>query len=541
MVLAGSFVVVSNKGCWGSGGVLFAVSSAGSLESTPMPHNSASTSHAAPLMRWMLLATVGVGVFLITLDNTVLYTALPSIVVDLNATDTEMLWIVNAYPVVVAGLLLSTGTLGDRVGHRRMFVAGLALFGLASALGGVAPSAAVLIIARGLLAVGAAVMMPSTLALIRLTFHDDAELGKAIGIWAFLAVFASAVGPPMGGFLVECFGWGSVFLVNIPFVLVALCATSLVAPRSVLDPEKHWDVASSFLAMLALVCFLLFIKELTHAPQRWILAGLAAVVAVLAALLFIRRQPTLAQPLLAFDLFHNPRFSAGCWGAFLSMIGLVGLQFLITQKVQMVDALSPLASGLLVVSAAVGSGVSSVVAGARAARLGYRLLVSGGLATSFAGAVLVIVAHVATQLWLVGVGLFVVGLGLGAVMAVASTMIITSAPRNRAGMASSVEEVSYEVGSLTAVAVSGSILAGVYGADIRVPAEVLGTAPAEAWSSYRNTVDYASSAALSDMTRQAVMDAARQAYDCGFFVATCAVAAALLGGAWYTNRLLRKK
>lgn len=188
-----------------------------------------------PIMRWLLLVTVGMGVFLITLDNTVLYTALPTLVEELHATNSQMLWIMNAYPVVVSGLLLGTGTLGDRIGHRTMFTIGMVIFGVASIAAACAPDAAVLILARGALAIGAACMMPSTLSLIRLTFQQPRELALAISLWAMLAVVASALGPLIGGILLQWFWWGSVFVLNLPFVVAALCTIPFVAPRTVQD------------------------------------------------------------------------------------------------------------------------------------------------------------------------------------------------------------------------------------------------------------------------------------------------------------------
>ncbi|WP_241252139.1 MFS transporter, partial [Micrococcus sp. KRD026] len=215
--------------------------------------------------------TVGAGLLLITLDNSILYTALPTLTADLGASGSSTLWIINAYPLVMAGLLLGAGTLGDRIGHRRMFVVGLWIFGAASLAAAFSPNPAFLIGARALLAVGAAAMMPATLALIRLAFDDPRERNIAIAIWGSLSIAGAALGPILGGALLERFWWGSVFLINVPVVAIALVATAIIAPHNHPDPSKKWDLVSSLYAMVGLVGTVLVIKELAHIPQNWVL------------------------------------------------------------------------------------------------------------------------------------------------------------------------------------------------------------------------------------------------------------------------------
>ncbi|MEU0063244.1 MFS transporter, partial [Streptomyces albidoflavus] len=211
--------------------------------------------------RWLLLAVVSAGLLLITLDNSILYAALPTLVEELGASSAQSLWIINAYPVVMAGLLLGSGTLGDRVGHRRMFLTGLVVFGVASLAAALSPAPEALIAARAFLAVGAAAMMPATLALIRVTFADERERNVAIAVWGSLAIVGSALGPIVSGLLLQSFWWGSVFLVNVPVVVVALVATLVLAPGGGADPGKHWDLVSSLLALVALVGLVFAIKE----------------------------------------------------------------------------------------------------------------------------------------------------------------------------------------------------------------------------------------------------------------------------------------
>jgi len=203
--------------------------------------------------RWLILLVVSSALFLIVIDMTVLHTALPTLTRDLGASASDKLWIINAYALVVAGLLPGLGTLGDRVGHKRMFVGGLSVFGIASLVAAYSPSPAILIGGRALLAVGAAMMMPATLSIVRLTFNDERERALAIGIWSAVASGGAAVGPLVGGVLLEYFWWGSVFLINVPVVVVALVAAGVFIPRRKGSRDVGWDPMGSLQILVGLV------------------------------------------------------------------------------------------------------------------------------------------------------------------------------------------------------------------------------------------------------------------------------------------------
>lgn len=265
--------------------------------------------------RWAVLATVGAGLLLVTLDNSILYTALPTLTRELGASPTEALWVINAYPLVMAGLLLGSGTLGDRIGHTRMLLIGLVVFGSASLVAALSPNPEVLIAARAALGVGAAAMMPATLALIRTTFTVERERNLAIAVWGSLALVGAALGPIVGGLLLTHFWWGSVFLVNVPVVVLAITATVVIAPRHTPDLDAHWDLLSSLLVMVGLVGLVFALKEATKPGAHLdVVAGSLAVAAVGFAL-FVRRQRRMPQPLVDFALFRNPLFLAGTLAA----------------------------------------------------------------------------------------------------------------------------------------------------------------------------------------------------------------------------------
>lgn len=493
-----------------------------------MSQLSARQEDMTPARRWLLLTTVASGLFLITLDNTILYTALPTLTEELGATGSQSLWIINAYPVVMAGLILGSGTFGDRAGHVRMFLLGLVVFGLASLAAAFSPTAGILIATRVLLAVGAAIMMPATLALIRITFTRERERNFAIAIWGSISVIGIAVGPIVGGALLEFFWWGSVFLLNVPIVLIALVATLVIAPPNRPDPGKHWDLISSLQAMAGLVAGVLAIKEIGNMPPNpWVIA-LAVAVAGIAFTLFVRRQKRLSDPLLDFAIFRNPAFSAGVLTAVLAMFAIGGIQLVTTQRYQLVAGFSPLESGLLVAALAAGSLPTALLGGAVLHRTGLLPLIAGGLGVATVGVVTTIAGFHLSFPALVA-GMVLTGAGLGAAMSVASVAIVGNAPSNRAGMASAVEEVSYEFGNLSAVALLGSLLTFVYSATVQLPAH----APDRAGQSLAD--------ALAVVGNDAgLLSAAYSAFDTAYLVVMVAVTLVLAVGAAVTGGMLRR-
>lgn len=492
------------------------------------------TTNAHP--RWSLLTTVSAALLLITVDHSVLYTALPTLTHELGASTAQGLWIINAYPLVMAGLLLGAGTLGDRIGHRRMFLSGLVIFGVASAAAACAPNPGWLIGARALLAVGAAAMMPATLALIRVSFTDERERNLAIAIWGSLAMVGAALGPILGGLLLQRYWWGSVFLINVPVVVVAFVAGWAYAPRIPEDSSRPWDLGSSLQVLVSLSALVLAIKEAAGRDPSWPLAAAALALSVLAGWRFVRRQARLPHPLLDFAVFRNPAFSAGVIGAAVSLFALSGALLVTTQRFQLAAGYSPLQAGLLVSAAALGCLPSALLGGAVVHRTGFLPLIGGGLLVAALGAALAAFALPAAPAGIVA-ALVLMGLGLGAVMSVASSAIIGNAPLHRAGMASSVEEVSYEFGSLFAVALLGSLLAALFSTGLQLPAG----APEAARAGIAEALGLARGDALAaSAAGPALIEAATAAFDRGYRIVMLVVAAVLLAGAGVTAFLLRQ-
>lgn len=480
--------------------------------------------------RWLLLVVVAAGLLLITLDNSILYTALPTLSVELGATHAESLWIINAYPLVMTGALLGAGTLGDKFGHRRLFLIGLVVFGIASLIAAFAPTAGVLIAARALLAIGAASMMPATLALIRVTFTDARERALAIAIWGSLAVVGMALGPILGGVLLEAFWWGAVFLVNVPVVILAIIGTIVFAPVIAPNRAAKWDFLSSVYVLVGLTGLVFAIKESIKGSFTLVLTA-AIVAAVLGLWLFVARQGTLEQPLLDFAIFRNRAVAAGMIGAGIALFVIAGIQLVSTQRFQLVAEFTPTEAGLLVSTLALGTLPTSLVAGALLHRIGLLVSITGGFAVTTIGVLMIAFTFQGSFPGLIA-ALLMTGAGLGFVMGVASTAIVGNVSSTRAGMAASVEEVSFELGSLVAVAVLGSVVSAVFSASVVLPNGVPSEA-AEGISEARALAKGLPDGGIDLLT------AAGAAYDTGFLVVMIVIAATAAAATIATGILLR--
>ncbi|MCF7645692.1 MFS transporter [Bacillus subtilis] len=419
--------------------------------------------------RWLVLAIVSSALFLIVIDMTVLYTALPRLTHDLAASASEKLWIINAYPLVVAGLLPGVGNLGDRLGHKRMFTAGLAVFGLASLAAAYAPTAEVLIAARVLLAVGAAMMMPATLSIIRLTFEDEHERSFAIGIWAAVASGGAAFGPVVGGVLLEYFWWGSVFLINVPVVVIALLFAVFVLESRPGNKNRKWDLIGSIQVMIGLVGVTFGLKELAKRDGSLVLFAVTMVVGLIALVVFYRRQRATNGMLIDFSLFSNRKFSSGVMAASVSSAALIGVELVFSQRLQLVAGYSPLEAGLLILPIPLAAFVAGPLVGWGLPKIGAARVLWGGMMITGLGCTLYLLSfQLQPQIWLIG--LMIMGFGVGASMTGASTAIMGNAPQEKAGMAASVEEVSFELGGATGVTIFGSLMTAIYTAFMVVPA-----------------------------------------------------------------------
>ncbi|MFF7951103.1 MFS transporter [Streptomyces griseorubiginosus] len=478
--------------------------------------------------RWLALSVLVLAVLLVAVDATVLGLATPYISEDLEPTGTQLLWIGDVYSFVIAGLLVSMGSLGDRIGRKRILLLGATAFGAMSVLNAYATTPELMILARALLGVAGATLMPATLALIRNIFHDPRERSLAVGIWGATASAGTAVGPIVGGFLLEHFWWGSVFLINLPVMAVLVLVGIKLLPESRNPDPGPWDMISVVLSLVGMIAVVYAVKEaashgVTGEP---IAAGLLGAAALYA---FVRRQLTLPTPLLDMRLFRNRGFSGAVLADLLTILGLSGLVFFLSQYLQLVQDRPPLEAGLAELPAAVGAVAAGLVAGATARRYSVRAVVSGGLAAIGLALASLTVLDESTGYPVLGAALLVVGVGAGFSFTVTADVILSSVPKDQAGAASAVSETAYELGAALGIAVLGSIVTGVYRGFTAPP----GT-PAGAHESLGGAVEAAS--AMPAHTAQNLLSSARESFVDGLAIAAGAGATVLVAtaiAAWF--------
>ncbi|MEX6003981.1 MFS transporter [Providencia vermicola] len=423
----------------------------------------------ADYKRWIILLLVSSVLFLIVIDVTVLYTALPRLTHDLGATSSEKLWIMNAYPLIVAGLLPAAGMLSDRIGHKVMFLLGLPLFAIASLCAAFSPTALSLILSRGFLAVGAVMSMPATLSIVRHVFLDPKERALAIGIWSAVASGGAAIGPLVGGILLNHFWWGSVFLINVPVVLFVLPFAYFLIPKCGGEGSQKIDYIGSVLVLIGLVGTIYALKELGKPYTNWWAFIVAGIIGVWFLCIFSRRQMSSDSPMIDFKLFANPRFSAGILMAILSMVIIVGVELLLSQRLQLVMGYTPFQAALYIIPIPIASVLAGPLAGMLLHKIGERRLTIFGFVCTLIGVIgLNYVYQTATGFILLAY-LFLIGFGLGVIFTTASTTVMLNAPDQKAGMVASIEEVAYEIGSVLGVTFMGGLMSAIYTMKLSLP------------------------------------------------------------------------
>ena len=408
------------------------------------------------LRAWAALAVLTLAVTLLAIDSTVLALAIPSLSTDLSPTASQLLWIGDIYSFTLAGLLVTMGNVADRIGRRRLLLIGTLGFGVASIMAAFAPSAGALIAVRALLGVGGATIMPSTLSLIRNIFLDARHRATAIAIWSAGSSGGTALGPLVGGVLLEHFWWGSVFLINVP-VMAAVIVTGLwLLPESKNEQGAPVDLASAVLSVLAIVPITYAVKSFAH--DGLTVVAIAALAGGLAAgWLFIRRQRTLATPLIDVELFRRPAFTWAIAATVLAIFALAGLLYFFSQYLQLVRGYSTLRAGLTEVPASLASIVVVAVVATVVRRLGNGRALGSGLLVAAVGLVVVALGESYGGIVVICVGLLVIGAGIGLAFTVSTGAVLGAVPADRAGAASAISETGLELGVALGIAVLGTI------------------------------------------------------------------------------------
>ncbi|MDX6362875.1 MAG: transporter, family, multidrug resistance protein [Streptomyces sp.] len=497
--------------------------------------NSTSTSPApgarAGRREWTALGVLMLPLLLVSMDVSVLYFAIPSISADLEPSGTQQLWIFDIYAFVLAGLLMTMGSLGDRIGRRKLLLFGAAAFGTASVLAAYADSPETLIAARALLGIGGATLMPSTMAIIRTMFTDPGQRVKAIGLWSGVMTGGIALGSVMSGVLVEYFWWGSVFLVNLPAMVLLLVLGPILLPESRNPEPGRFDFLSVPLSMAAVLPVIYGVKEIPS--EGWKPVYVVSInVGLLFAALFVHRQRTAGSPLISPALFRGRGFAPAVVLNLISSFAMMGSAYFTTQYLQSVLGMSSMKAALWGLLPTVLVGVAAPVA-AQLVQKGVHSahVVTGGFVVAACGYGLLALAGT-DSLWLVLAGAGVLAAGIVSVMSQMMDLALGTVPVGNAGSASSLLETGAEFGGALGMAVLGSIGTAVYRHEIPsgVPAaahETLGGALAVAGH-------------LPDRTGDALATAARDAFTSGMNAAAIAGAILLLAAAGLATATLRK-
>jgi DHA2 family multidrug resistance protein-like MFS transporter len=416
---------------------------------------------SANVRTWLGLGVLALPTALLGLDVTLLYLALPALAADLEPTSTQVLWIMDAYGFMIAGFLITMGSLGDRIGRRKLLMIGGAAFAAASILAAYAHSAELLILARAMLGVAGATLMPSTLALISNMFAVPAQRALAIGVWATMFALGMAAGPLVGGLLLEQFWWGSAFLVALPIVAILLVAGPLLLPEYRDPAGGRLDLVSVTLSLLAILPGIYALKEVAKCGVDTRSTAAFATSLVIATV-FVRRQLRLPNPLFDVRLFSNRAFTAALVILLFGLVGVGGTMLLVTQYLQLVAGFSPLVAGAWMGPPALMMFVAGIAAPLLARRVRPGLVVGGALALSAIGYLLLTLLAPASGAGLLIAGFSLAYLGLGTIAALGTGLVVGSAPPSKAGSAAAMSEMVQELGLALGVAVLGSLTTFIY-------------------------------------------------------------------------------
>lgn len=463
---------------------------------------------------WTGLAVLLLPLLLVSMDVSVLYFAAPFISADLGPTAAQQLWIVDVYGFVLAGLLITMGVLGDRIGRRRLLMIGAVAFGAASAAAAYSSSAWMLIAARAVLGVAGATLMPSTLALIRNMFHDPRQRRTAVAVWTAGTSAGVAIGPIISGVLLDHYWWGAVFLINIPVMLLLLVLGPVLLPEFRNPGPGRFDLLGAVLSLATVLPVIYGIQQAAEDGIRPVPAG-AIVAGLIIGAVFVRRQLRMRDPAIDIGLFRNRAFSTAIGVNVLAIFGMVGFAFLATQYLELVLGLRPLTAALWQVPITVLVAAAAPATAALAGKVRPAFIVGGGLAVAALGFAVVTQVHGrwALALLLTGAGLYATGLVTG--MTLTADMILTAVPAERAGAASALSETATELGGAFGVAILGSIGAAVYRHQMAgaVPAGTPPTAGHAAGQTLGGAT--AAARALPDRAGTVLLHAAREAFTSG--------------------------
>jgi MFS transporter, DHA2 family, multidrug resistance protein len=476
---------------------------------------------------WIGLAVLTLPCLLVSMDLTVLYLAVPHLTADLKPSAAQLLWIVDIYGFLIAGSLITMGTLGDRIGRRRLLLIGAAAFGVASVLAAFSTSPEMLIATRAILGISGATLMPSTLSLIRNMFHDAGQRTFAIGIWTISFSIGGILGPLIGGVLLEHFWWGSVFLIGVPAMALLLILGPLLLPEFRSGETSPYDLPSAVMSLLTVLAVIYGVKHIAEQGLDW-LAAISIVAGLGLGVGFVRRQWWLDVPLIDLSLFRSPAFSTSIATNVFGFFVMFGTFLMTAQYLQLVLGLSPLVAGLWTIPSSLGFTAGAMLTSVVARHVRPAYAIAGGGVLAALGFVLLMQVDAPGDLALLVIASVIWSIGLAPTYILATDMIVTAAPPERAGAASAISETGTELGGALGIAIIGSIGVAIYRSLMagNVPAEL----PPDAAATARSTLGGALATVdqLPPDVGAAMLDTARTAFTAGMIVSAGMAAVAML-------------
>ena len=482
--------------------------------------------------QWLALVIIVLVYIPVAIDATVLHVAAPTLSMTLGASGNELLWIIDIYSLVMAGMVLPMGALGDRIGFKRLLMIGSTLFGLSSLAAAFAPPAGWLIAARASLAIGAAMIIPATLAGIRTLFTDAKDRNIALGVWAAVGSGGAAFGPLIGGMLLEHFYWGSVFLINVPIVLVVVSLAARFVPRQQGRPEQPLNISHAIMLIVAILLLVYSAKTaLKGALAPWLVACTLLTGAVM-LFIFVRIQLRARVPMIDMRLFcHRIILS----GVVMAMIALVGFELLMAQELQFVHGFTPFEAGMFMLPVMVASGFSGPIAGVLVGRLGLRIVAAGGMGLSAVSFIGLSTLDFSTQQWQAWGLMVLLGFSAASALLASTSAIMAAAPKEKAAAAGAIETMSYELGAGLGIAIFGLLLTRSFSASIALPQGLHASLVDKASSSIGEAMKVAQE--LTPSLAEPVIEAAKSAFITSHSVALGSAGGMLLllaVGIWFS-------
>ncbi|MFK3703444.1 SmvA family efflux MFS transporter [Klebsiella sp. NPDC088457] len=460
--------------------------------------------------QWLTLVAILLVYVPVAIDATVLHVAAPTLSMSLGTSSNELLWIIDIYSLVMAGMVLPMGALGDKIGFKRLLLLGSAIFGVASLAAALSPSAQALIAARALLAIGAAMIVPAMLAGIRNTFAQARQRNMALGLWAAIGSGGAAFGPLVGGVLLEHFYWGSVFLINVPVVLAVIAFCARMVPRQPARREQPLNFMQAIMLIAAILMLVFSAKTALKGQMAAWISGLVALAGAGLLVRFVRQQLCAATPMVDMRLFTHRIILSGVMMAMTALITLVGFELLMAQELQFVHGKTPFEAGLFMLPLMVASGFSGPIAGVMVSRLGLRQVATGGMLLSSFSFLGLAMTDFSTQQWQAWGFMILLGFSVASALLASGAAIMAAAPKEKAAAAGAIETMAYELGAGLGIALFGLILTRSYSSSIVLPAGVDGHAATQASSSISEAIALAHT--MPAIPAQALVDAAKSAF-----------------------------